>query len=230
MASDKCRDCGGENMVWDWSCGDIVCTKCGLVAVERFIDDRVGWKEYGQYSPLREEEGDGVVDKNVAEFLEKYHGASDISPVGMDAVDIMDSVEKGTSTTDICGALNIKTKQMWKMAEEKKIVGKDRSYDMIKRIVYECEGIPSARAWDVIKAANRFREAVLGCKGVAQGVKIDRLVVSLVVIACCDICKIPGVSVGALCSKYGLAMGTFRKHERMLQGVLERDGVKVSVK
>lgn len=47
-----CSDCRGYQFVWDNN-GDVVCTTCGLVKIERYIDDRPEWGSYNAYDMCR---------------------------------------------------------------------------------------------------------------------------------------------------------------------------------
>lgn len=39
----RCTDCGSQNMIEDWKCGDYVCGDCGLVAQGGIIDESPEW-------------------------------------------------------------------------------------------------------------------------------------------------------------------------------------------
>lgn len=200
-----CKDCNNDiNLVWDWANGDVVCRRCGLVAEERFVDDRPSFSEYEQYAPLNE--------KN-----EEVQKLSRIEKLVADIV----NESNGLLTEDIGKALNIKPSKVWKAIPEDKKPGGvyQRGYDIIKRMVYESTLIPQDKAWNIIRTARKLYETLTEVKSkhLIQGVKLDRLMTSLVVIAA----DIEGVcNRKQLCGHFKINKDTLMKHEGLLQAAL----------
>ena len=46
--SDKCPECGGENLVHDYDTGETVCGDCGLVLYEQMMDKGPEWRAFTQ--------------------------------------------------------------------------------------------------------------------------------------------------------------------------------------
>jgi transcription initiation factor TFIIIB Brf1 subunit/transcription initiation factor TFIIB len=214
----------------DWENGDVVCTGCGLVQQDRFIDDRVPWKEYDDYTPVEESVPTQKV-LDVANMAKSELFGGNIDNVkdlimGIEAVDKIQAAAdlyentKGFTAKTFCGSMKVKTSKFWKQLEQKGAVDKDRTFDILKRIVYESTDIPSDKSWEVIKVANKFRE-MLSESAEKQKIKSDRLMVSLMIIVVCDILKL-GPKVCAMCRKYKLGVYTFKKHEKLLQDILKR--------
>lgn len=229
----SCTDCKSDKLVWDWAAGDVVCTSCGLVVQERFIDDRVSFKDYGDYSPLETPvnkkilKGIDVVNANL--FNGMLEETVDVSKVIDDfcegdvlsKADIASGVyanTKGFSANDLCVAMNVKPKQLWKAVVKHKAINNNRTGDVLKRTIYECEDIPSGQEWDVFKVAKRFLEE-FETNALIQNIKSDKLVVSLMVIAC-EVVKL-NIRRKDLCRKYGVSLDTLNKHEALLQEALK---------
>ena len=65
-----CRDCGKDGFVWDRD-GDVTCTSCGLVHIERYIDDTY----YGSYfqdacEEHKDVEEQTIVPKDILHIIE----------------------------------------------------------------------------------------------------------------------------------------------------------------
>eukprot|EP00891_Asterochloris_glomerata_P002256 jgi/Astpho2/2256/e_gw1.00040.97.1_t len=45
--TQKCSDCGSSDFVEDFSAGDLVCQRCGVVAESHTIDERSEWRTFG---------------------------------------------------------------------------------------------------------------------------------------------------------------------------------------
>jgi transcription initiation factor TFIIIB Brf1 subunit/transcription initiation factor TFIIB len=198
-----CNSCNTDiNLVWDWANGDVVCRGCGLVVEERFIDDRPPYAENDQYAPLNE-----CANKTKMSRIEKLVG------------DIIQEAN-GLRTEDIGKALNIKPSKVWKVIpEDIKTSVYQRGYDIIKRMVYGSTLVPQDKAWSVIRTARKLYDTITqpGTKHLIQGVKLDRLVTSLVVIAA-DIENV--CTRKKLCGYFKLNKDTLIKHEGLLQTAL----------
>jgi len=231
-----CTDCKSDLFVWDWANGDVVCTRCGLVAQERIIEDKVGFKDRDDYYPLDDVPVSKRVmtqtnilnatlfngmlegDKDMAQAINEFCQKSPEVTQKADVVTGMFANTKGIPAKDLCFAMNLKPKQLWKATVKHDIINTNRSLDMLKRIIYECGDIPMGREWEVLKVARKFLE-VLETTPAIQNVKPDRLVVSLMIVAC-DVLKL-GLKRSKVCHKYKLSMDTLYRHETMLQEALK---------
>lgn len=241
-----CPECMSDKLVWHWSDGDVVCTSCGLVVEERFIDDRVAFKDYGDYSPLEAPVNKQVLKKvnvmnanlfngmmeettEVAKAVDDFCKARDSSNAsnasngceGLSKADIASGIyatTKGLSIKDVCCAMDMKPKKMWKAVIKHKIINDNRTCDVLKRSIYRCDDIPSEQKWDVLKVAKKFLEA-LENNVLIQRFKTDKMIVSLMTIAC-EVAKVD-IKRRDFCRKYGITIDTLKKHEALLQEALK---------
>lgn len=238
----SCRDCKSDRLVWDWANGDVVCTSCGLVAQERFIDERVSFKDIGTYTPMETPvtkqilkkveavnanlfngmlEGTTDVAKTIDEFCQRSLCEGDV----VSKADIASGVyanTKGFSAKELCDALDVKPKQLWKAVVKHKVINTNRTSSVLKRTIYECGDIQSGKAWEVFKVAKKFLEA-LENNVLIQTIKSDKLVVSLMIIAC-EVVKLD-IKRKKLCREYGLSLDTLNRHEALLQEAMKQCGV-----
>lgn len=54
----NCTDCGCDQLVWNWTDGDVICTGCGLVVQQGILDDRPCYGEY--YDDVNVVKEDGI--------------------------------------------------------------------------------------------------------------------------------------------------------------------------
>lgn len=227
-----CTDCKSDRIVWNWTDGDIVCTSCGLVQQERFIDDRVPFKDYCDYEIERI-----PLNKTVQKHTDSIYGLSDDIVTATNAwcvetrcVERQERVKKedvaagvhanmkGVSVRSICNKMNISQSKFWKAVSKKKESESDCGA-MMKRLVYESEYIPKKRSWDVIKVGNKILDVIKGSKHI-QTLKPDKLALSLIIISC-EINKL-GKKRSFACKDYGISVDTVRKHERLIQDLLSK--------
>jgi hypothetical protein len=239
--TQQCKDCQSFKIVWDWSNGDVVCTNCGLVQLERFIDDCIPYKDVDQYEVIRP-----PLSKNMITFaneinIKVFGGNNDDAhellqgvvdetnkPKTEIAVDIFNSRQTGITAKSFCETLAIKPKEFWKAMDKRGTSSNDRSYVMLKRLVYDCTLIQdSQEEKQVLRVANKFRETLLQEATVTQAFRLDRLLISLVIIAVCDVVRIKDVTKKVMCKHYNMSIGTLKKHEVVLQSVLERSKTKI---
>lgn len=230
-----CLDCKSVKFVWDWANGDVVCTVCGLVAQERIIEDNVGFKDRDDYYPLDEPVSKRVMTQtnvlNATLFNGMMEGTKEMvqaidafcqkSPDVTHKADVVTGMyanTKGISAKDLCVAMKIKPKQLWKATVKHNVINTNRTLDLLKRTIYECDDIPEGREWEVLKIARKFLEALETTPAI-QNIKPDRLVVSLMIVAC-EVLKI-GLKRANVCRKYKLSKETLCRHETMLQEALQ---------
>ncbi len=242
--SQVCTDCKSDKFVWDWANGDVVCTSCGLVAQERFIDDRAAFKDYDEYAPLDAPTNKTITQHtnhlNAALFNGHLDNTTDMAKTIQDfcnntpnqetrtkaqRADVLTAAytnTKGIPAKDLCEALNVKPSTFWKAATKHKVVDKNssnRPNELLKRTIYENPDIPNGREWSVFKTARKFLEALSATPSI-QGIKPDRLAVSLMIIAC-EVEQV-GLKRNKVCHKYRLCLETLSRHEAMLQEALKR--------
>lgn len=246
VSSPFCTDCKSDKFVWDWANGDVVCTSCGLVAQERFIDDRVAFKDYDEYAPLEAPTNKAIAQHtnelnavlfngtlenttDMAKAIEEFCNKTPNQETRTKAqrADVVTAAYtntniKGISAKDLCEALNVKPSTFWKAATKHKVVDKNstnRPSELLKRTIYENSDIPNGKEWSVFKTARKFLEALSATPSI-QGIKPDRLAVSLMIIAC-EVEKV-GLKRTKMCHKYRLCPETLSRHEAILQEALKR--------
>jgi hypothetical protein len=217
------------------------------VAQERFIDERVSYKEYEDYCSREIQSNhlkaiqrtiqhtntinatllNGMLD-NTVDMAESINHFCEQQP----KVDI--NVSKKATTTvgiytntsglgikDLCHQMNVKTSAFWKATTRHGItttISKRRFQELLKRTVYSCNLIPRGKEWQIYKIANKFYEAINNT-ATSQNIKPNRLVISLMIIAC-ELEKVSPTIRIDLCKEYRLSIDTLHKHEGMLQHVL----------
>jgi transcription initiation factor TFIIIB Brf1 subunit/transcription initiation factor TFIIB len=246
MTHQVCTDCKSKKLAWDWANGDLVCTACGLVAQERFIDERVSYRDFDEFCPMTNRvltqkpiDHKIVQQTNVMNAMllnGMLDNTTDIAravddfcnkPPTVD-VDVSKKAHitcgiyaktQGLDVKDLCHQMNIKTSAFWKATTRNGIseVPERRFQDVLKRAIYKCPHIPAKQEWQVFKIANKFLEAINKTPHM-QNTKPDRLIVSLMIIAC-EIKKIP-INRVKVCKQYKLSAETLNKHEILLQEVL----------
>ena len=227
MPTMQCPECISSHVVWNWADGDVVCTGCGLVIQERFIDDRVGFRESDDYSPPEPAFNAGVkrqlTKANVRlpdNVLSACHeGCVATTSVRKEHVAVaMHANTQGVSVKAVCATMGVKPSKFWK--EARNLKGHEENVrSQLRRTVYECVLIDEAKHWDVLKTATRLMEGVINHPRLYT-LKPDKLAVSLMVVAC-KICKL-SLKRGRLCKEYGLSLDTLGKHESMIQEALAK--------
>jgi len=54
--SDKCAECGSQNLVHDYDTGETVCGDCGLVLYEQMMDKGPEWRAFTKKRKRQEAE------------------------------------------------------------------------------------------------------------------------------------------------------------------------------
>lgn len=236
--NNQCKKCSSTRLVWDWANGDIVCTGCGLVCQERFIDERASWKDYEDYTPISQPINSNIltrakvlnaslfngfldntedIAKSVQEFCDQSQNKN--IPKKANIASGIYANTKGLSIKELCREMKVKTSHFWKASVQNKIQNNsNRTKELLKRTIYSCEYIPKNSEWNVFKIANKFLEEMIKTP-CAQKIKPNRLVISLMIIAC-EIEKLPIIRQ-SFCEKYQLSLDTLKKHEMILQQVLK---------
>jgi hypothetical protein len=250
--TQQCRDCKSTKLVWDWANGDVVCTGCGLVAQERFIDERVSYKDHNDYCP------DKIQTPKVSrEFQRAIHHTNTINATLLNSAldnttNMAEAINdfcnqtpqmdiavpkkatitagiyantQGVTVKDLCHQMNIKTSNFWKATTCHGVTTMNpqrRFQDLLKRTIYTCEHIPKAKEWQTFKIARQFLEAIHDSP-LFQNIKPERIVISVMIIAC-GLSKATTMTRADLCKEYKLSPETLAKHEALLQELL-RGGV-----
>lgn len=217
----QCPTCISARVVWNWTDGDIICTGCGLVLEERFIDDRVPASKYSDYKYDEPKLKKNVVasatmigvdmpDSTLQLIQQSCREKFDKPTV---AASIYNTV-KGMTAKQICSALDIKPSKFWKAASTSKTAD---NKDILRRTIYECDVIPKDKVCVVMKTAISLFEA-LEKSNINQSLRKDRLAVSLLILSC----EMLGIfkKRNVLCKTYKISMETVRKHEYAVQQAL----------
>jgi transcription initiation factor TFIIIB Brf1 subunit/transcription initiation factor TFIIB len=231
-----CSDCKSDKLVWDWANGDVVCTSCGLVNEERFIDDRFCHKNYDDH----EYKETKIIDKKVDQVVSTinsvlYNGMIDDTNIMVERIqhsyentnkkittaDVVAGVyscEKGMTAQELCTTMNVKPKKFWKSVKND-VVWEQRLLDIIKRLVYENVKFDKKEQWSVIKCSMKIIERIKNSSEV-QNIKTDKLAISIVYIACkCEQISYDKKEYGA---QYRISVETLKRHEYIIQEILKR--------
>jgi hypothetical protein len=243
-----CRDCKSTKLIWDWANGDLVCTACGLVAQERFIDERVSYNDRNYYcsdkiqTPTVSRELQRTIQHTNVINATLLNSALDNTTDMAEAINdfcnqtprLEVNVSKKATTTagiyantqgvtvkDLCYQMNIKTSDFWKATTRHGLTTMNpqrRFQDLLKRTIYTCEYIPKAKEWQTFKIARQLLEAIHDSPHF-QNIKPERIVISLMIIAC-GLSKATTMTRADLCKQYKLSQETLTKHEALLQQLL----------
>lgn len=232
-----CSDCKSDKLVWDWANGDVVCTSCGLVNQERFIDDRFCYKDYEDHeykeTKIRDKNVDKVVsiinsvlyngmidDSNIMAERIKYTCENNNKKITTaDVVAGVYSCEKGMTAQELCTTMNVKPKKFWKSVK-KDVVWEHRLLDIIKRLVYENAKFERKEEWPVIKCSRKIIDRIKNSTEV-QNIKTDKLAISIVYIACR--CEKIVYDKKEFVKYYKISFETLKKHENIIQAILKKE-------
>lgn len=231
-----CSDCKSDKLVWDWANGDVVCTSCGLVNEDRFIDDRFCYKNYEDH----EYEEPNIIDKKVDKVVstinsilkngiiddsntiaQKVQHTFEDNNKRITTADIVAGVyscEKGMTAQDLCTTMNIKPKKFWK-AVKHDIVWEQRLLDIIKRLVYENVKFDKKQEWPIIKYSMKIIERIKNSTEI-QNIKTDKLAISIIYIACK--CEKITYDKKEFVNVYRISLETLKRHEYIVQTVLKK--------
>jgi transcription initiation factor TFIIIB Brf1 subunit/transcription initiation factor TFIIB len=231
-----CSDCKSDKLVWDWANGDVVCTSCGLVNQERFIDDRFCYKDYEDHEYKETKTIDKKVDNVVStinsvlfngmisdtnilaeKIQHTYENNKKITTA--DVVAGVYSCEKGMTAQDLCATMNVKPKKFWKSVK-KDVVWEHRLLDIIKRLVYENVKFIKKEGWSVIKCTMKIIEKIKSSSEV-QNIKTNKLAISLIYIAC--VCEKITYDKKEFVELYRISLETLKKHEHIIQTILKKN-------
>lgn len=246
--TQECRDCKSTKLVWDWANGDLVCTSCGLVAQERFIDERVSYKEYDDYFPgkIRTPQESRALQKtiqhtntiNTTLLNNALDNTVDMAEAINDFCNQTPRLEcnvpkkatitagiyantHGVNIKNLCQQMSIKTSDFWKATTRHGITTmkpQRRFQDLLKRTIYTCQHIPTGKEWQTFKIARQFLEKIQDSP-LIQNIKPERIVISLMIIAC-GLSNATKMTRADLCKEYRLSPETLAKHEALLQEIL----------
>lgn len=230
-----CSDCQSDKLVWDWANGDVVCTSCGLVNEERFVDDRFCYQNYQDH-----EQETKMIDKHVGKVVSTintvlYNGMIDDTSVMTDRIQhIYDKNDKKPSTVDVvanvyscgkgmiahelCTQLNIKPKTFWKSVKGD-VVWEERVIDLVKRLVYENARFDKKEEWPIIKCSMKIVERIKDSSEI-QNIKTDKLAITIIYIAC--LCQKKLYDKKEFVKLYRISIETLKRHESIIQAILKK--------
>jgi len=232
----SCYHCNCFNLVWDWHDGDIVCTSCGTVNQERFIDDNCFYKDYENHDykepKLVNKKVDNVVSTintiffngmidDTSRITDKIQNSNEIDNNKISKADIVACVydnEKGLTSKELCINMNIKPNKFWKSVK-KDIIWEHRLLDIIKRLVYSCYDIDAKQHWTVIKCARNIIDRIKYSTEL-QNIKPDKFAISLIYVACQ--CEKVMFNKKDFIKIFGISNETLKKHEHIIQTILEK--------
>jgi transcription initiation factor TFIIIB Brf1 subunit/transcription initiation factor TFIIB len=232
-----CSDCKSDKFVWDWANGDVVCTSCGLVNQERFIDDRFGYKEYEDHEYKETKIIDKKVDKVVstinsvmfngmiddtnmiAEKIQHTYENSSKTITTADVVAGVYSCQKGLTAQELCLSMNVKPKKFWKSVKND-VIWDQRLLDIIKRLVSQSVKFEKKQEWPVIKCTIKIIERIKKSSEV-QNIKTDKLAISLIYIACQ--CENIIYEMKDFVKHYRISSETLKRHEHIIQTILKKN-------
>jgi transcription initiation factor TFIIIB Brf1 subunit/transcription initiation factor TFIIB len=229
-----CFYCQSNKLIWDWANGDIICTSCGTVNQERFIDDRCYYKDVEDHTYQETNVVDKKVNKIVSAVNSVLHNGmlDDTSNIAhkvesicknekVTTAQVVASVyvcEKGLTAKELCTSMNVKPNKFWKSVTNE-TVSENRLLDIIKRLVYGCVKIETKYNWSIIKCARRIIDRIKSAPEI-QNIKTDKLAISLLYIACS--CEKIKLSKKELVKIYGISLETLHRHEATIQTILKR--------
>ena len=234
----NCSYCKSHSLVWDWANGDIVCTKCGTINQEKFIDDRSYYKDHEDH----EHNEPKVIDKKINNLVSSvnsvlYNGMVDDTSVMSERVedkccqihnnkltsaDIVAGVyacEKGLTAKELCVTMNVKPNRFWKSVKTD-FIWDERLIDIIKRTVYRCVNIDKNKEWLVIKCAIKIINKIKNSPEI-QNIKPNKLAISLVYIGCK--CQNINLDKRDFAKDYGISIETLHNHENVIQRILQKN-------
>jgi transcription initiation factor TFIIIB Brf1 subunit/transcription initiation factor TFIIB len=232
-----CNHCQSDRLVWDWANGDVVCTSCGTINQERFIDDKCNYRDYESHECKEPK----VINKNLNKVVSDvntifYNGMIDDTSkiteniqsmcdnnttAKVSKADIVASVyacEKGLTAKELCTNMNVKSNKFWKSVKND-TVWENRLLDIIKRLVYGCDEFDTKNHWVIIKSARKIIDRIKSSPEL-QNLKPDRFAVSLIYVACnCEkLCQ----NKKKFVKLFGMSLETLLKHEHIIQTILTK--------
>ena len=231
-----CSDCKSDKLVWDWANGDVVCTSCGLVNEERFIDDRFCYKNHEDHeytetmiidkkveqvvSTINSALYNGIIDDTniITERIQHNYENNNKKITTADVVANVYSCEKGVTAHELCTTMNVKPKTFWKSVKNDVVLEK-RLLDIIKRKVYENVKFEKKEEWPIIKCSMKIIERIKN-SSVVQNIKTDKLAISIVYIACK--CEKISCDKKEYVAQYRISLETLKRHEYIIQEILKR--------
>lgn len=232
----SCEHCKSDRLVWDWANGDIVCTSCGTITQERFVDDNHYYKDYEDHEYSEKKTIDrkvnnvvctinsvlynGMVDDTnaISEKIQHSYENVDKKITTADIVAGIYTCEKGLTAKELCITMNVKPKKFWKSVKND-VVWEHRLLDIIKRLVYEAVKFDSKEEWKVIKNSMKIIEKIKKFPEV-QNIKTDKLAISLIYIAC----KCGNVlwDKKEFLTNFRISFETLQRHEHIIQAILKK--------
>lgn len=234
-----CNHCQSDRLIWDWANGDVVCTSCGTINQEKFIDDKCYYRDFEDH----EYKETKLIDKSVNKYVSDvntifYNGMiDDTSRITeniqsmcesnkntknkISKADIVAGVyvcEKGLTAKELCTNMNVKTNKFWKSVK-KDTIWENRLLDIIKRLVYGCVEFETKNHWIIIKCARKIIDRIKSSPEL-QNIKPDRFAVSLIYVAC-D-CEKLSLNKKKFVKLFGMSLETLLKHENIIQTILTK--------
>lgn len=230
----SCKHCKSDRLVWDWANGDVVCTSCGTINQEKFIDDNCYYRDYEDHDYKEQKTINKSVDKCVSDINAMFFNGmiDDTSRISESIQNMCDkpkvskadvvagvySCEKGLTANELCTNMNVKSSKFWKSVK-KDTVWENRLLDIIKRLVYGCCDIETNDHYKVIKCARKIVDIIKPSPEV-QNIKPNKLAISLIYVACT--CEKICLDKKKFVKLFGMSVETLHRHEQIIQTILVR--------
>ena len=232
-----CNHCKSDRLVWDWANGDVVCSACGTINQEKFIDDRCYYRDYEDHDYKETKSINKNIDKVMSDVNAIFHNGmiDDTSKIAenvqimydtnttkriskADAVAGVYACEKGLTAKELCTNMNVKSSKFWKSVK-RDTVWESRLLDIIKRNVYGCNEIETKHHWALIKCSRKIIDIIKSSPEI-QNIKPDRFAISLIYVACnCEkIC----LNRKKFVKLFGMSLETLLRHEHIIQTILTK--------
>jgi transcription initiation factor TFIIB len=147
---NRCTDCGSQNMIEDWRCGDYVCGDCGLVAQGGIIDESPEWINNAEDGIDRSRVGapnstlftDALMSTTIGKnskmwLMVKIHEQSSMSYKDRSLLRVYQDIQKvGEDTMHLPGTVLDSAKELYKDIKEAKITRGENHKALVAACVY----------------------------------------------------------------------------------------------
>ena len=236
-----CSDCRGTNFITTRD-ADVVCTGCGLVAMERIMEDGPDWRTYeNERAEGIEPKGwackllydvddiiDDVMKQNIDELWKVVYNprASSKALFACCIYQVSQKLSRGWAVQQCINMVpGVDPKAFWNMyniigknnhehTSRRRVTYEDNNLAMCKRIIHDMDDVMNKK--DIIKLTHKLCDAIKesGCQGSA---KASKFCVAIVFSACKKL-KMP-IDEKKFCKQYDVSCHTLRKYYGVIQKI-----------